>query len=149
MNKLFVPLPNFSEIEADCSCGCGKKTSPTLMVKVQALLFRVTQKTGRKVRAIVTSGARCERQNTKVYGGTPTNSYHMGSKKKDLGSAFNGAAIDVVIQFQEEDGTWQAFDKEFIAHEALNMGIFGGIGYKIYGYSHNFVHLDEGPVRQF
>lgn len=54
MTKFIVPLRNFSEDEALCNCGCGKNTSPSLMLKVQALIYRLEQKTGRTVRCIIT-----------------------------------------------------------------------------------------------
>lgn len=148
MNKLAVALPNFSEGEAQCKCGCGKDTSPTLMVKVQALVFRLERKTGRRIRCMVNSGARCKIHNTKVYHGVYTPSYHMGRDKVDNGVGMPGAAIDVLMQYERE-GKWENLDKEFVANEAIAMNIFGGVGYKIYGASEQFVHLDEGPTRVF
>lgn len=148
MTKFIVPLRNFSEDEAKCKCGCNKNTSPSLMLKVQALIYRLEQKTGRTVRCLLTSGARCSPHNTRVYNGTPTPSYHMGPKKRDDGIGMPGSAVDAIMQFARGD-EWETFDKDFVAKEAIAMGIFGGVGWEIYGPTEEFVHLDEGPVRTF
>lgn len=147
-----VFLPNFSVGECDCSDGCGKKTDPMLLLRVQAFLFILTGARGRKIRAIVKGGARCEAKQRAVYSDpalvpakelirspedpTPT-SMHMGVTRVDHGTAFPGAALDLQIQEQAQDGSWQRIPNAIVLKYARLSGLFTGIGSYSWG-----VHFD-------
>ena len=142
-----VPLKNFHRTEADCRCGCGKKTAPELLLRLQAFLFIVEREYGVPVRCIISGSARCDKRNAEVYGGKDVPSYHRGmSRGKARGEV--GAAVDVVVEvFLERE--WARVSKQHLAELAIESKLFGGVGWKIYGPTSSFVHLDLGPVRVF
>jgi uncharacterized protein YcbK (DUF882 family) len=76
-------------------------------------------------------------------------SYHRGMSR-GKGKVRNelGVAVDVVIEvFLERE--WARVGKTRLAELAIESKLFGGVGWKIYGPNHSFVHLDLGPVRTF
>jgi uncharacterized protein YcbK (DUF882 family) len=59
-----------------------------------------------------------------------------------------GAAVDIVVEvFMERE--WARVSKQHLAELAIESKLFGGVGWKIYGPTSSFVHLDLGPVRVF
>lgn len=149
-NRLHVPLRNFHETEANCQCGCGKPTDPELMVRVQAFIYYLERTLQQPVRCLITGPARCDAQNRRVYEGNNPDTYHKGIERIDQGSAFPGAAVDVVMQvLPPGSGVWKSIPKEDVAGYAQESKLFGGVGWRVYGGLFNFVHLDLGPVRTF
>lgn len=148
MSRFMAPLPNFSEDEGKCKDWCGKDTSPKLMIILQCFIWYLENLTGKKVRCLITGPARCTNKQTQVYGGKCPPSYHMGQDKVDKGTIDPGVAADCVFQTREKDG-WLTIPKAEAAAAAQNFGLFGGIGWKKYGPSLKFVHLDLGPKRTF
>lgn len=145
--RAMVPLKNFHSEEANCSCGCGKHTSPDLMVRIQAFIFYLEAIYGCTVRCIITGGARCPKHNAVIYGGKKVPSYHMGAHRGEVKDE-PGEALDVVMEICPR-GDWARIGKDQLAEHAINSKLFGGVGWKIYGPASRFVHLDLGPVRTF
>jgi len=143
-----VSLKNFHSTEADCKCGCGKRTAPELMLRLQAFIFILERIYGSPVRCIISGPARCARWNAEVYGGKDTPSYHMGMSRGKAKGKEDGAAVDVVVELHLQNA-WARISKSELAKLAIESKLFGGVGWKIYGPAQSFVHLDLGPVRTF
>lgn len=147
MNPLMVHLKNFHETEADCRCGCGKKTNPELMLRLQAFLLILEREFNTSTRCVISGPARCDRRNAEVYGGKEVESYHRGLHRGKV-KGEEGAAVDVVVEVFIQN-TWVRISKARLAELAIESKLFGGVGWKIYGPTQSFVHLDLGPVRTF
>jgi uncharacterized protein YcbK (DUF882 family) len=145
--RLMVPLKNFHSEEADCSCGCGKITTPALMIRLQAFIYLLERIYDCQVRCHITGGARCVKHNTELYEGKVTPSYHLGMARGKLKDEY-GAAVDIVMEICPRSD-WARISKDKLAEHAIESGLFGGVGWKIYGPATRFVHLDLGPVRTF
>ena len=145
--RFMVQLRNFSEFEADCSCGCGFSPDPELMLRLQSFIYYLERIYGCSVRCIISGGARCARHNKVVYGGLAQPSYHCGPNRGSKKDEY-GWAVDAIFQIAPR-GDWARIDKHAAAQHAIESKLFGGVGWKVYGPSSQFVHLDLGPVRTF
>lgn len=143
-----VPLKNFHTTEADCKCGCGKRTAPELMLRLQAFIFIVERIYDTTARCIISGPARCSKRNAEVYGGKDVPSYHRGISRGKAKGKEDGAAVDVIIEVYLQNA-WARISKSEVAKLAIESKLFGGVGWKIYGPAQSFVHLDLGPVRTF
>lgn len=145
--RMVVELPNFHETELDCSDGCGKKTDPMLAIALQAFIGILARDRGRPVRVIVKGGARCEKNQRRIYqtevppaqrikptDPTPT-SYHLGADRRDIPGK-PGAAVDCRFEEKTND-TWSRVPNPIVMKLAKLSGLFGGIGNYSWG-----VHLD-------
>ena len=147
-NRQIVPLRNFNPNEFLCKCGrCNKSTDPELMVRLQAFLYIVEAEHNAPVRCFITSPARCEEHNARIYGGEFRQSYHMGINR-GLKPDTHGAAVDVIIEVLIAD-KWLRIEKERAAELAIKSNLFGGVGWQIYGTQSRFLHLDMGETRTF
>lgn len=143
-----VELPNFSEHEGTCSCGCGKRVSDDLMLRLQMLVFRMSVAFNAKVTCVITGGARCLKKQADVYKGkdpVPT-SYHTGIKRDGEGDS---AAVDVKFFCNTSKYGVAPVRREVAALAAKQSNLFGGVIHKLYdGDNSEFIHLDMGPVRE-
>jgi hypothetical protein len=144
---LMVRLKNFHAAEADCQCGCGKHTTPELMLRLQALILILEDFYSCPVRCHVTGGARCNKHQLEVYSGKKVESYHCGPRRGKQVDP-EGWAVDVVVEINPR-GDWARISKDRLAQHAIESRLFGGVGWKIYGPATQFVHLDLGPARTF
>jgi hypothetical protein len=148
--RRMVALENYREDEALCRCGCGKDTAASLMIRCQAFIWILERIRGKQIQHRITGPARCEEHQRKVYGITdedkPTpGSYHMGPDRKD-GPGIPGHALDG--NFWELNGDkWVRIPVKIVARLAKLAGLFGGVGWKAYG--GEFIHLDDGPAREW
>jgi len=149
LNRVSVPLRNFRQGEGDCKCGCGKKLAPELLLRLQAFIYFLEAELGLPTRCNINSGARCIPHNTATYKGIPTPSFHVGKSRGLSEIAYEfGAAADIHVEVCLHD-KWITVDKSKLAAFAIATRLFGGVGWKIYGDSQNFVHVDLGAVRTF
>lgn len=143
-----VELPNFSEHEGECSCGCGKKVSDNLMLRLQMLVFRMSVAFNAKVTCVITGGARCLKKQAEVYKGKdpiPT-SYHTGKNRDGEGDS---EAVDVKFFCHSSKYGAVPVRREAAALAAKQSNLFGGVIHKRYeGDDSEFIHLDMGPVRE-
>jgi hypothetical protein len=143
-----VPLRNFHTTEADCKCGCGKRTAPELMLRLQAFLYILERIYDVPLRCHITGPARCNKRNAELYGGKDVPSYHRGMSRGNAKNKEDGAAVDVIVELQLQKA-WARISKSELAKLAIESKLFGGVGWKIYGPAQSFIHLDLGPVRTF
>lgn len=131
--KRIAECRNYSRDELRCRCGCGLDVTDELAIAMQAFVALLERKLARRVRHIVTSGARCERHNDQV--GGESNSKHI-----------LGHAVDGVFEQQLDGSTWERIPNSAIAAEARRCGLFGGVGFKLYAdQGRDLVHLDVRP----
>lgn len=145
--KTMVPLRNFIDSEHDCRCGCGFKTDPELLLKLQAFIYILERIYGCSVRCFISGPARCVKHNTAEYKGKFTESYHCGINRGRKPSEY-GAALDIIAEICPR-GDWARISKDALAKHAIESKLFGGVGWKIYGPAMPFVHVDLGPARTF
>lgn len=146
--RLTVTLKNFSTHEADCQCGCGKITSPELMLRLQAFLYILERIYVCPLRCLITGGARCNAHQKDIYGGKKVESYHCGIHRGRQVDP-EGLAVDVVVEINPIGDGWARVSKHTLAKLAVESKLFGGVGWQVYGPATQFVHLDLGPVRTF
>lgn len=77
-------LPNFTENEFKCPCGCGGDITPSMKIHIQKLRDRINMilKDGQDHPLIITSGYRCPAENTAA--GGVSDSLHMEGLAVDL-----------------------------------------------------------------
>jgi hypothetical protein len=146
MIPMTVPLKNFHAAEASCTCGCGKTTSPELMLKLQAFIYILERIYGGRVRCNITGPARCTAKQEEVYNKPDVPSYHLGIKRKHF-KGEPGAAVDVICDYETKTGR-RTIPKAELAKHAIESRLFGGVVHKLYGSEARFLHLDLGPVRE-
>jgi len=125
--QVTVKLRNIYLHEALCRCKCGLRPSDLLLVCIQAFIYRLERKLGRKVRAIFSSMARCPGHNADE-GGT------SDSRHTVIGRIGDGRpdASDCKFQVSDNGLSWTFLDSDFVAEEAIASGLFGGVGWKRY-----------------
>lgn len=114
-------IRNFTATEFQCECGCGGDVKQELKVKVQNMRDLLTQRAGRDMPLVITSGFRCPAQNARD--GGVSDSLHLTGDATDLYTpGMSRAMVDE------------------IAYCAQQVGL-GTIRY----YSSNFVHVQLDP----
>jgi len=134
-----VDLPNFSNSEGACPCGCHELPGDEVMICAQALVFALSRKLGKRVQCRLSCGARCHKHDADVQAieaaagrETSTDSQHPKL-----------AAVDCTFWAQDECGAWHQIDNTTVALLAISSGLFGGVGYLRYLKNRvNLVHLD-------
>lgn len=147
MIRMVVDLPNFHEIEANCTCGCGKRTDPNLMIRLQAFIFYLEAVYKSRVRCNITGPARCVKRQAEVYGVEGKESYHLGMSRKGKPGEL-GAALDIICDYTDKHGSRVTIPKAELAKHAIASKLFGGVIHKIYGDESRFLHVDLGPIRE-
>jgi len=78
-----VNIPNFSNSEIECKCGCGYRfIKDKLLIHLQALRDMLSFSSGYPVRLMITSGCRCKKHNKSV--GGVENSRHVTGEAVDV-----------------------------------------------------------------
>ena len=142
-----VELENFHSTELDCNCGCGKKTSQKLALRLQAFIYQLEAHFKTSIKCIVHSGARCKKNHASLKTENDT-SYHMGLTRYDEGP---GAAVDchfeMLVPSKKGLPKWVVINKNTIAELAIKSNLFGGIGWKSYPKNWVMIHFDLGGCR--
>ena len=127
-----VALPNYSEFEGDCRCGCGMAQDNDAMIIFQAFVFMLQRKYGCKVVHEETSGARCQKHNAAEGGASDSRHLHKDAFDSRFYKNIGGKRIRI--------------PNREIAAAAIASGLFGGVGYMKYEKTgEDIVHLDCRP----
>jgi hypothetical protein len=141
IEQVSLKLRNIYLHEALCRCGCGLRPSDVILVCLQAFVYHLERKLGRKVSVIISSMARC-----------PSHNSHEGgvadSRHTVIGRIGDGRpdAADCRFRVSDDNGkSWSFLDSDFVAREAADSWLFGGIGWKKYKDTSKIIHLDCRP----
>ena len=123
-----VELPNIVDGEGFCSCGCGKDSTPELLITLQASVFLMARERGKRIR-VFWYGARCQAKNQATRG------------HADRSLHLDGEAADT--HWEEYDGArWVKIPSQTVAAIMVGGGVWGGVGWNKYENTTKHTHLD-------
>jgi len=112
----------FPDAEVVCHCGCGLLPPQSSIERLYALRLTLHRP------LLITSGARCRRQNRAV-GGKPGSLHLPQDVRRGASREYGGAAFDILAD--------DALKVEIIA-AAMPLGFTG------FGIAKGFLHIDDG-----